>query len=212
MTGRYVALRPFDAQQHAEPLWHALGDIAANTLLWHFGWPQMDSADDLARILVKENAAGDYVTFVFTPIDDAHNACGMASYMRISQEHGRIETGAIAHGQGMRHTRAATEAHYLMASYVFDTLGYRRYEWKLNNTNAPSHAAARRLGFTFEGIFRQHEVKPYGSRDTAWYAMLDHEWPRCKAALEAWLDPENFDTSGGQKSLLTTLRAQHKTR
>jgi RimJ/RimL family protein N-acetyltransferase len=211
IKGRYVTLKRFDPACHGDSLWQAFGERHANELLWHFGWPEMTCASDLAQILQHHNDTQSYVTYVFCPSDDDDSALGMASYMNIVPDHGRAETGAIAHGKGLRQSPAATEAHYLMASYIFDELGYRRYEWKLNNTNSASHKAARRLGFTFEGVFRQHEVKRYGNRDTAWYAMLDTEWPRCKAAFQTWLDPDNFDASGGQKALLATLRANQQT-
>ena len=104
-----------------------------------------------------------------------------------------------------RGTPGATEAQYLFAKYVFDALGYRRYEWKCNNLNAPSKRAAERLGFTFEGVFRQHMIVKGRNRDTAWYAMLDSEWPARRAAFERWLDPTNFDAAGRQKVSLMSL-------
>jgi RimJ/RimL family protein N-acetyltransferase len=106
----------------------------------------------------------------------------------------------------LQRTPLATEAQYLLARYVFETLGYRRYEWKCNALNAASQRAALRFGFTFEGVFRQHMIVKGHSRDTAWYAMLDSEWPLCKAAFEHWLSPENFDAAGRQKASLAELR------
>ena len=129
-------------------------------------------------------------------------AAGWASYMRIKPAHGVIEVGNVLFSPSLQRTRAATEAMYLMAGHAFDRLGYRRYEWKCNAGNLPSRRAAARVGFTFEGIFRQHMVVKGRSRDTAWFAMLDHEWPARKRAFEAWLDPANFDENGKQlKSL-----------
>lgn len=207
LAGRHVRVVNWDRASHAQALWEAFGEERANDLLFHFGWPQMKSRDDLADQLDRFNDRGEFVTCIFCePASGA--ALGMASYMSIVPEHGRIETGAIAHGTALHRSRAATEGHYLMARLVFDDLGYRRYEWKLNNPNEPSHRAARRLGFTFEGIFRQHQVMPYGNRDTAWYSMLDHEWPHCKAAFEAWLDPGNFDGEGRQLRRLEALRSR----
>jgi RimJ/RimL family protein N-acetyltransferase len=118
--------------------------------------------------------------------------------MRIKPGHGVIEVGNVLFSPSLQQTAAATEAMYLMASHVFDHLGYRRYEWKCNALNLPSRRAALRLGFTFEGIFRQHMVVRGQSRDSAWFAMLDHEWPARKRAFEAWLEPENFDEDGRQ--------------
>jgi RimJ/RimL family protein N-acetyltransferase len=123
--------------------------------------------------------------------------------MRIKPAHGVIEVGNILFSPELQRTRAATEAMYLMAGHVFDHLGYRRYEWKCDARNEPSRRAALRLGFTFEGIFRQHMVVKGRSRDTAWFAMLDHEWPSRKRAFEVWLDPGNFDSEGRQRKELS---------
>ena len=139
----------------------------------------------------------------------AAKAAGWVSYMRIEPAHGVVEVGNILLSPGLQRTRAATEAMYLMACHVFDDLGYRRYEWKCNAENEPSRRAALRLGFTFEGIFRQHMVVKDRSRDTAWFSMLDHEWPARKRALESWLDPANFDAAGNQRhSLMEIAGAQ----
>jgi|HubBroStandDraft_1064217.scaffolds.fasta_scaffold157384_2 RimJ/RimL family protein N-acetyltransferase len=125
-------------------------------------------------------------------------AKGWATFMRIDAANGVIEVGNILFSPALKRTRAATEAMYLMASHVFDHLGYRRYEWKCNALNEPSRRAALRFGFTFEGIFRQHMVVKDRSRDTAWFSMLDHEWPARKKAFEAWLEPGNFHGDGRQ--------------
>jgi RimJ/RimL family protein N-acetyltransferase len=135
-------------------------------------------------------------------ISSPHPAAGYASYMRIDPAHGVVEVGNILLSPSLQRTTAATEAMYLMARHVFDDLGYRRYEWKCNAENQPSRRAALRLGFKFEGIFRQHMVIKDRNRDTAWFAMLDREWPERKRAFEAWLDPENFDARGVQKTSL----------
>jgi RimJ/RimL family protein N-acetyltransferase len=122
--------------------------------------------------------------------------------MRIEPAHGVVEVGNIMLAPGLQRTRAATEAMYLMASHVFDQLGYRRYEWKCNAQNEPSRRAALRLGFSFEGIFCQHMVIKDRNRDTAWFAMLDRDWPERKRAFETWLDAANFDREGRQKTPL----------
>src|SRR5258708_11462527 len=119
--------------------------------------------------------------------------------------HRCIEVGSIFYTQVLQGTRGATEAMYLMARHVYEDLGYRRYEWKCDALNAPSRRAALRLGFRFEGIFRQHLIVKGRSRDTAWYSMLDAEWPRRKAAFERWLDPANFDAAGRQRLSLSSL-------
>lgn len=123
---------------------------------------------------------------------------GRVSFMRMDPANGVIETGAILFGPRLARSRGATEAIYLQARHVFDDLGYRRLEWKCDAENAPSRRAALRFGFVYEGIFRQHMVIKGRNRDTAWFAMLDHEWPARKAAFEAWLDPANFDAQGRQ--------------
>ena len=126
--------------------------------------------------------------------------------MRIVPEHGVIEIGNVYWGRGIARTRLATEALYLFARYVFDELGYRRFEWKCNDRNEPSKAAALRFGFEFEGVFRQHMIVKGESRDTAWFAMLDGDWPALKAEYERWLAPDNFDEAGNQKSRLRVGR------
>ena len=126
--------------------------------------------------------------------------------MRIDTTHGVIEIGSILWGPAIARTRIATEALYLFASYVFDTLGYRRFEWKCNDLNEPSKRAALRFGFTFEGAFRQHMVVKGANRDTAWFSILDSEWPRLVDAYLAWLAPENFDGEGQQRRKLGDCR------
>jgi RimJ/RimL family protein N-acetyltransferase len=132
-------------------------------------------------------------------------AAGRTSYLRIDTKHRVIEVGGLLYAPALQRTRGATEAMYLMARHAFEDLGYRRYEWKCNALNEASRRAALRLGFTFEGIFRQHQIVKSRNRDTAWFSMLDSEWPRCKEALERWLDPENFLPSGKQKRRLGDL-------
>jgi RimJ/RimL family protein N-acetyltransferase len=125
--------------------------------------------------------------------------------MRIEPTQRVIEVGSIIYSSALQRTRAATEAMYLLARHVFEDLGYRRYEWKCNALNAPSRRAAERLGFTFEGIFRQHMVIKGRNRDTAWFSMLDAEWPARKSAFERWLLPENFDEHGTQRTPLAAV-------
>jgi len=206
MAGRHSAIVPFDRAAHQDGLWAAFGEEKTNALLYHFGWPHLESAADLGAVIADLNAHGGFVTCVFTH-PQTEEVMGMASYLRIDEKNGVCEVGAVAHGSPMARAPAATEVHHLMARRVFDELGYRRYEWKLNNPNAASHRAARRMGFTFEGVFRQLEVKPYGNRDTAWYAMLDREWPVAREAMERWLDPANFDANGNQKRRLEEIRS-----
>ena len=136
-------------------------------------------------------------------VDRASNrAVGVAAYLRIEPAVGVIEVGHIAYAPALQRTPAATEAMYLLMRRVFDELGYRRYEWKCDALNAASRAAAERLGFTFEGIFRQATLYKGRNRDTAWYSVIDREWPQRKAAFEAWLGPGNFDDEGRQRTPL----------
>lgn len=132
---------------------------------------------------------------------------GMASYMRIRPEAGSAEVGCVVFSKKLQRTPAATEAMYLMARHIFDDLGYRRYEWKCDNGNEASKRAALRLGFTFEGVFRQDLVVKGRNRDTAWYSMLDCEWAHAKVAFETWLSPQNFDGAGRQRRALAEIRA-----
>jgi RimJ/RimL family protein N-acetyltransferase len=152
---------------------------------------QMASTSDPLFLTILENSSGQPV--------------GYASYMRIEPAHRCIEVGSILFTPALQHTPGATEAMYLMARHVFNDLGYRRYEWKCNALNEPSRRAALRLGFTFEGIFRQHMIVKGRSRDTAWYSMLDSEWPARKASFERWLAPDNFDAQGRQRQSLFSM-------
>jgi len=136
---------------------------------------------------------------------DSNRPLGVASFMRIEPAHGCIEVGNISYSPPLQRTPGATEAMYLMARRAFDELGYRRYEWKCNALNAPSRRAALRLGFTFEGTFRNHLVVKGRNRDTSWYAMTDDDWPQIKANFETWLAPDNFDAQGQQIRSLSAL-------
>ena len=207
LDGEWIGLRPWNADHHAEALWHEFGgdgtDHSCTAHLHHFGWGEIASPKRLAAILDDLNARDEFRTCVFVTPDG--RPVGMASYIRWDIANGVAETGAVATGRSIARTPAATEAHALMMRRIFDELGYRRYEWKLNDPNAASHKAAQRMGFSFEGVFRQHQVKPYGNRDTAWYSMLDWEWPARRAAFEAWLSPQNFEADGTQREGLRDL-------
>jgi RimJ/RimL family protein N-acetyltransferase len=158
----------------------------------------------LHQALLQKQSAADALFLAIIPADTGE-AAGYASYMRIDPAHGVVEVGNILLSPALQRTTAATEAMYLMAGHVFEELGFRRYEWKCNALNVPSRRAAERLGFTFEGIFRQHMVVKGQNRDTAWFSMLDSEWPERKLAFEAWLEPDNFDATGRQKKSLNTV-------
>ena len=133
-------------------------------------------------------------------------ALGIACYLRMDLNMGSIEVGGLLYSPALQKTPIATEAMYLMMARAFDALGYRRYEWKCDAFNAPSRAAALRLGFQYEGVFRQHMVYRGRTRDSAWFSILDREWPRLRQAFEGWLSPENFDGEGRQKKALADFR------
>ena len=197
LEGRYARLEPI-APAHAQDLLAASVDPKSFDYLFDVP-PQ--SLEDVRAWIAKNAAAEDLV--VHAVVDKATGiAGGRQSYMRIVPEHGVIEIGNILWGPAIARTRVATEALCLAAKHVFDDLGYRRFEWKCNNLNAPSKKAAARFGFTFEGVFRQHMWVKGANRDTAWYAMLDKDWPRIRAAYERWLDPANFDAAGRQRARL----------
>jgi RimJ/RimL family protein N-acetyltransferase len=199
--GRYVSLEPLDFGKHAEALWQGLGG-AENQDLWLYmrAGPLMDRAafDDYVRAkAVSEDP------LLFAIVDRGTGlAVGCAALMRIDPPNRVIEVGGILYTHALQRSRGATEAMYLLARYVFEDLGYSRYEWKCNLLNEASRRAALRLGFTFEGVFRQHMIVKGRSRDTTWFSMLDSEWPERKRRFERWLDESNFDSEGRQKTRL----------
>ena len=154
-------------------------------------------------------SGGGWQTCVFAR-SDTGRVVGMASYMRTDAKNGVVEIGAVAHGPQLARTAMATEVHYLMARRVFDRYGYRRYEWKCDNANETSKRTAVRLGFSFEGVFRQHIVNKGRNRDTAWYSIIDSEWPAIRRAFEDWLSPGNFDTAGMQIRRLEEIRENER--
>ena len=206
LPGRYVRLEPLDAGRHGPSLWaQTHGPDADARWQYLFEEPFADLGAFAAH-LDRKVASDDplYYAIVEQPTGAA---LGYETLMRIEPAHRCIEVGNILYGRGLQRTPGATEAQYLLMRYAFDELGYRRYEWKCNALNAPSRRAALRYGFTFEGIFRQHYIVRGRSRDTAWYALLDSDWPLVRAAFEAWLAPENFDADGRQRQSLAALRA-----
>jgi RimJ/RimL family protein N-acetyltransferase len=203
MHGRTVMLEPLDASTHAAPLWQAVKGHD-EVWQWLFDGPFANEAEFTADIARKQ-AATDRIFFAIIPAATGR-AAGYASYLRMEPTHGVIEVGNILYSPALQRTTAATEAMFLMARHIFEDLGYRRYEWKCNAENTHSRRAAQRLGFTFEGIFRQHMVIKRRNRDTAWFAMLDHEWPARKQAFKRWLDASNFDPDGRQIESLGHLQ------
>nr|WP_275448290.1 GNAT family protein [Mesorhizobium sp. IRAMC:0171] len=206
LEGRYVRLEPLDAARHGDGLFEASSVSDADG---RFRWlPEFapEKREDFQPWLDRAQASSD--PLYFTVIDKASGRiAGRQTLMRIEPAHGVIEIGNIYWGPLISRKPAATEAQFLFMRYAFDELGYRRYEWKCNNNNAPSKRAAERFGFQFEGIFRQHLVVKGENRDTAWYSIIDEEWPALKKAYEAWLDSENFDEKGQQKRRLEDFYA-----
>jgi RimJ/RimL family protein N-acetyltransferase len=201
LTGRYVDVVPLDVTAHGAALYAATAGPEHDWLWTYLFDGPFDDESTFMRALTNKAASQDPLFFAI--VDRATGkAVGVAALMRIEPAHRVIEVGSILYAPALQRTRGSTEAMYLLARYVFETLGYRRYEWKCHALNEPSRAAALRLGFTFEGIFRQHMIIKGRNRDTAWYSMLDVEWPARKRAFEAWLAPENFDGNGRQKTRL----------
>ncbi|CEK15840.1 acetyltransferase, ribosomal protein N-acetylase [Chthonomonas calidirosea] len=206
LEGNYARLEPLQASKHADALYRA-NSLDAQQALWtylpygpfpnqesYFGWVQeMSERQDPLFFAVVDR--------------EISRAVGVAAYLRIEPEHGCLEVGHICYSPLLQDRPAGTEAMYLLMRYVFEELAYRRYEWKCDALNEPSRRAAQRLGFSFEGVFRQACVVKGRNRDTAWYAMIDKDWPALKTAYERWLSPDNFDTNGVQKERLSLLTA-----
>ena len=202
LTGRFVTLAPLTPDHSA-----SLFGLSGGARLWTY-LPYGPFDDFVAFATDVEAKAKAQDPLYFAVIDNqTGRAIGYQSLMRIDPAHRVIEVGGILFTPPLQGTPGSTEAQYLFARHVFDTLGYRRYEWKCNDRNAPSRRAAARLGFSFEGVFRQHMIVKGQNRDTAWFSMLDNEWPARRAAFEAWLAPENFDAQGRQTRRLEDFRA-----
>jgi len=201
IRGHYCRVELLDVARHSAALFEA---NAADVDGRNWTYLTIDAPADLATYrdwLTRITAAGDPLFHAI--VDGATDVpVGVAAYLRIDAANGVIEVGHINYSPHLQRTRAATEAMYLMMRRAFDELGYRRYEWKCDNCNGPSHAAAKRYGFRFEGVFRQALVIKQRNRDTAWYSIIDSEWPAVRAEFERWLDPGNFDAQGRQLTRL----------
>ena len=205
MAGRYCSVEPIGPERHARALHEAnMRDPTGRAFTYLSAGPFASYDAYLAWITAF--CLGRDPQFHEIVDSATGNAVGVASYMRIDAGHGAIEVGHINYSPLLQRTRAATEAMYLMMQRVFE-LGYRRYEWKCDSLNAASRAAAQRLGFSYEGVFRQAVVYKGRNRDTAWYAMIDSEWPALREAYRQWLDPANFDAQGRQRLRLSDLTA-----
>ena len=197
LEGQYATVVPFDAELHCSDLHAANHEDSENRIWTYLGYGPFES-EGAYREFMKALCATDDPQF-YTIVDKrTGRAGGIASYLRIDPDMGVIEVGHINYAPPLQRTIAATEAMFLMMKHVFDDLGYRRYEWKCDSLNARSCRAAERLGFTYEGTFRQAMVYNGRNRDTAWYSIIDSEWPTLRASFQAWLDPSNFEASGRQ--------------
>jgi RimJ/RimL family protein N-acetyltransferase len=203
LEGRHARLEPLDAMRHGDALFAASMAAGAGERFRYLFDSPMDRASFQGWL---ERSAASSDPLFWAVIDRATGrAEGRQALMRIDAGHGVIEIGSILWGPAMAGTRVATEAHLLFASHVFSTLGYRRLEWKCDDRNQASKRAALRFGYRFEGLFRQHMVVKGQNRDTAWFAILDRDWPALEARCRAWLDPANFDAAGRQRQPLAAI-------
>jgi RimJ/RimL family protein N-acetyltransferase len=204
LSGRVVTLRPFDRASQAEALYQATHGPEKDDLWRYMSEGPFASRADFDAAFDRNASSTDPLFFAIE--DNATGVpVGQASYLRIEPRHRVIEVGNIIFTPALQRSSGATEAMYLMARHAFDDLGYRRYEWKCNALNQPSRRAALRLGFHFEGVFRQHMIIKGRNRDTAWFSMTDSEWPLRRANFERWLAPDNFNSAGGQMISLASL-------
>jgi RimJ/RimL family protein N-acetyltransferase len=202
LTGSLCRIEKLDVGRHGDQLWRA---YRGDDRLWTY-FPAGPFAQQQAFAAWIEERAALLDPYSYAVIDLSNGmAGGVLALLEIRPAMRVIEIGSIIYGRALQQTPAATEAQYLMAKYAFEALGYRRYEWKCDALNEKSRRAAERLGFAFEGIFRQHRIVKGRNRDTAWYAILDGEWPSRKRAFERWLAPDNFDENGRQRVSLSTL-------
>jgi RimJ/RimL family protein N-acetyltransferase len=205
LEGRYCRLEPIDPARHGDALFEAFAQDREGRMWTYLGAEPFHDRQPFDAFL--EGLAASEDPLFSTVIDAATGrALGYQGLMRIDPPNGVIEVGHVTYAPALQRTRVATEAQYLFMRRAFDELGYRRYEWKCDSLNMPSRAAAERLGFTFEGIFRQAVVYKGRNRDTAWFSILDAEWPARRQAFEAWLEPGNFDGEGRQRRRLEDLR------
>ncbi len=204
LQGRYGRLEKLRGE-HAADLWAA---FAGHDQVWTYISTDgpFASAAEFVPFIAKRAAAND--PYAYAIIDPSDRAVGYLTLLRIEPDMRVIEVGHVLYSPALQRTPLGTETQYLLARYVFETLGYRRYEWKCNALNAPSWRAALRYGFSYEGTFRQHIIAKGRNRDNAWFSMLDSEWPARKRNFERWLAPENFDSEGRQKLSLAALNGQ----
>jgi len=204
VIGRHCRVERLHPARHLDQLWAVVADDEPSAWTYMFYGPFESKAAFQGWL---EAACAQSDPYYYAIVDLATSTVkGFASYLRIEPNAGVIEVGSIYFSRALRRSVAATEAMYLMMRHAIEDMGYRRYEWKCDSLNAPSRRAAERLGFVFEGIFRQAVVYKGRNRDTAWFSIVDREWPEVKRALEHWLDPGNFNVDGSQKTPLADLR------
>ncbi|KAB7896329.1 acetyltransferase [Serratia sp. Leaf50] len=208
MEGRFCRLEPLNVDQHAADLWQAWSTADDQRGWTYLSCGPFNNEADYGAYLQTAASSPDPMHYAVINLD-SNQAEGTISLMRIDAPNGAIEVGFVVFSPLLQRTVQATEAHYLLMKYAFETLGYRRYEWKCDSLNAPSRRAAQRLGFTFEGQFRQAGVYKGRTRDTAWFSIIDSEWPLVKDAFEAWLAPNNLQQGVQQKSL-AALREERR--
>ena len=207
LEGRYCRLEPLDARRHGDDLFAAYA-AAPDGRAWTYLAPEPFTARSDFDAYLERNAASTDPLHYTVMDTGTGRAVGTLSLMRMDTANGVIEVGHVIFSPLLQRSRASTEAQYLLMKLVFETLGYRRYEWKCDSLNAPSRSAAARLGFSFEGIFRQLLVYKNRTRDTAWFSIIDGEWPLLKRAFDSWLSPDNFDARGAQVVALTDIRSR----
>lgn len=210
LEGQRVRIEPLDPARHAASLYHETHDDDRHARFQYLFEPPFADLELFRAHLEAKAASADPLFYVVVDRSSGE-AVGQLTLMRIDRNHRSIEIGNILFGRSLQGTPGSTEAQYLVMRYVFETLGYRRYEWKCNALNEPSRRAAGRLGFSFEGIFRKHFIVRGRSRDTAWYAIVDDEWPWARAGFERWLAATNFDATGRQQRSLADCRGPRPT-
>lgn len=204
IAGHSVQLVPYSTVEHSAELYRITHGPEADSLFRYLPTGPFSSYEDFKAAVQSRDLSMD--PQFFTLLSPSGQVVGTFALQRIEPAHRVIEVGNVLYSPLIQRSLAATEALYLLARYVFEDLEFRRFEWKCHNLNEPSKRAALRYGFTYEGLFRQHMIAKGANRDTAWYSMIDGEWPRIKAAFEKWLDPANFDSEGKQIQRLEDIR------
>lgn len=205
LEGRYARIEPLDPARHGAALYTASHGPDKDALWRYLFEPPFADKASFDSWLEAKSRSSDPLVFTLIDKDRGEAPAGMASYMRIEPGHRVIEIGSIWFGATIARSRVATEAMYLFMRHAFENLGYRRYEWKCNDLNAPSKRAALRLGFHYEGLFRRHMILKGHNRDTAWFSIIDEDWPALRRAYDGWLTPENFDAEGRQRQPLSAF-------